>query len=104
MSPKFFWVFGVEFGVMTLNHWHSGHSLTHNFLRRIPQINSQCTRELYNKSREILDGLVKEENQKIEIQLLCRPEVVRWDQSGHSVNYGSNLKGLKFITKLSLAT
>lgn len=59
---------------MTLNHWHSGHSLTHNFLRRIPQINSQCTRELYNKSREILDGLVKEENQKIEIQLLCRPD------------------------------
>ena len=63
----FFWVFKVEFGVMS--HWqiytisgslihHFGHSLTYNFLCRIPQIKSQCMIEYYHamKFREIPDS------------------------------------------------
>ena len=67
MSLKYFWVFRVEFEAMSqiyisgsLIH-HSGHSLTYNFLYRIPQINSQHMQEYCTiKFREIPEGLSKE--------------------------------------------
>ena len=66
MSLNFFWVFRVDFEVMSqiyisgsLIH-HFGHSLTYNFIRKIPQISSQCMQEYYTiKFPEIPEGLGK---------------------------------------------